>query len=543
MKLKKDSSSQKLRGIYYTPNQLAIAMINIFKDDLNIKKVLEPSCGDGVFIDAIVNSPLIDNIDVIKAIEIQDEEVLKIKKTYEKNKKINVEKSDFFNYYEDNYRTEKYDLIVGNPPYIRYQYLTAEQREIQSGVLTNHGMKSNKQINAWVGFMVASVQMLNHNGKLMFVIPAELLQVAYAEDLRLYLSNHFSSITLITFSKLVFPDIEQEVIVFIGERGTSKKGIRIYEMDDLDMFDKLDYSAKGFREILHVKEKWTKYYLSNEDIKLIQKIKKDTRFQFFSDIGTINVGITTGNNAYFTVDKETVEKYDLYRTVLPLIGRSSHAHGINFTEEDWKANINKGVKAFLVAFDNMNINELPSSYVDYINLGEATGQNLGYKCKIRNHWYVVPSIWIPDAFFLRRNNLYPKFVLNDCNAVSTDTMHRIKFNDDIDKKRIQLSYYNSVSFAFSEISGRSYGGGVLEILPSELSKIVLPKIDNIDDDKVEELLNFIDDNIRNNNDIEKVLEKVDNEILVGLLGMSNEECTQFRKIWKNLQNKRLGRMR
>lgn len=39
---------------------------------------------------------------------------------------------------------------------------------------------------------------------------------------------------------------------------------------------------------------------------------------------------------------------------------------------------------------------------------------------------------MPDAFFLRRNNLYPKFVLNCCDAVSTDTMHRIKFNNDID---------------------------------------------------------------------------------------------------------------
>lgn len=542
MKLKENSSNQKLRGIYYTPNQLAEAMIDIFKDDTSIKSVFEPSCGDGVFIDAIVKSSLFNNIEVIKAVEIQDEEILKIRNTYKAHKKISVEQGDFFRYYEEHYQTEKYDLIVGNPPYIRYQYLSAEQREIQSEILTTHGMKSNKLINAWVGFMVACVQMLSENGKLMFVIPAELLQVAYAEDLRLYLSNHFSAITLITFSKLVFPDIEQEVIVFIGERGTKEKGIRIYEMDDLDMFDDIDYNANGFQKMLHVREKWTKYFTSNEDIKLIQKIKLDDRFQMFGDIATINVGITTGNNAYFTVENKIVDKYSLHDTVLPLIGRSSHAHGINFTKDDWKKNVDKGVKAYLVAFDNVDKDKLPSSYVDYINLGEKEEQNTGYKCRIRDRWYVVPSIWIPDAFFLRRNNLYPKFVLNDCDAVSTDTMHRIKFNDGIDKKRIQLSYYNSISFAFSEISGRSYGGGVLEILPSELSKVVLPKIGDLSSQKVDELLEFVDSNIREKNNIEVILDRLDKEILIDLLEININECNQFREIWRTLQKRRLGRM-
>lgn len=542
MKLKENSSDQKLRGIYYTPNQLAVAMIKIFSHDSSIKKVLEPSCGDGVFIDAIYNSALFSNLEILKAVEIQVEEVQKVKQNYKNINNISIEQGDFFQYYEDNYIKEKFDLIVGNPPYIRYQYLTVEQRQIQSEILKSHGMKSNKLINAWVGFIVACVQMLTENGKIMFVLPAELLQVAYAEDLRLYLVNNFSAITLITFSELVFPNIEQEVIVFIGEKDTKEKGIRIYKMDNLDMFDTIDYKANGYRKMLHAKEKWTKYFTSNEDIELIQRIKNDERFQSFGDIGTINVGITTGNNSYFTVDKKTVEKYHLQNTVLPLIGRSSHAHGINFTYEDWTQNVNKNAKAYLVSFQDKNLDELPASYAEYIHNGETLDQHLGYKCSIRNRWYVVPSIWIPDAFFLRRNNLFPKFVLNKCDAVSTDTMHRIKFNDGVEAKLIQLSYYNSVSFAFTEICGRSYGGGVLEILPSELSKIVLPIINNYSKDKLNELLDYIDSNIRNKTDIEIILDKMDNEILINALGMDSNECYQFRKIWRKLQQRRLGRM-
>ena len=58
-------------------------------------------------------------------------------------------------FYQRVYGKETYDLILGNPPYIRYQYLTEEQREIQSNILTSHGMKSNKLINAWVAFLVS----------------------------------------------------------------------------------------------------------------------------------------------------------------------------------------------------------------------------------------------------------------------------------------------------------------------------------------------------------------------------------------------------
>ncbi len=52
MRLKKDSSKQKLRGAYYTPLQLANAMVSLVISD-NIKSVLEPSCGDGVFLDSL----------------------------------------------------------------------------------------------------------------------------------------------------------------------------------------------------------------------------------------------------------------------------------------------------------------------------------------------------------------------------------------------------------------------------------------------------------------------------------------------------------
>ena len=540
MRLKKDSSEQKLRGAYYTPLQLANAMVSLVVSQ-NINNVLEPSCGDGVFLDSLASLNFINDIPDVTAVEIEPDEAEKVRNNYKENANVHVLNEDFLGFYQQVYGKQTYDLILGNPPYIRYQYLTETQRDIQSRILTSHGMKSNKLINAWVAFLVACVQLLSENGKIAFVIPAEILQVVYAEDLRLFLSNQFSKITLLTFEQLVFPDIEQEILVFIGEKGKEEKGIRIIELSDLEDFKKLNLNSNGFQKLEHVKEKWTKYFVSAEEIKVIQSIRDDKRFTKFSDLALINVGITTGNNTYFSVDKATNKQYDLSSVTLPLIGRSSHVHGIYFTDSDWQENIQDNKRAMLISFPNTPYETYPTKHKEYIKLGEKNGENKGYKCSIRDRWYIVPSVWIPDAFFLRRNNLYPKFVLNQCKAVSTDTMHRIKFNEGVKAENVLLSYYNSISFAFTEICGRSYGGGVLEILPGEVGNIMLPVVNDIDEALKKELLERIDTIVRNDEDIEVALDLVDQRLLVEVLGIDKNVCISCRQIWKKMQKRRLGR--
>ena len=410
-----------------------------------------------------------------------------------------------------------------------------------SEILTSHKMKSNKLINTWVAFVVACVHLLSENGKIAFVIPAEILQVAYAEDLRIYLSKNLSNITLLTFRDLVFPDIEQEIVVLIGEKTSKQKGIRIVELQDLDDLNIENIRAEDFQPLLNVHEKWTKYFTSKNETNLIASIKNDKRFQKLADCALINVGVTTGNNKYFSVNKATAQKYDLESISLPLIGRSSHANSVYFEKADWEENVNKDKAAYLVNFPEVPFDSYSQEQKAYIKFGEETKQNRGYKCSIRENWYQIPSIWIPDAFFLRRNNLYPKFVLNCCGAISTDTMHRIKFNNGIAHEKVILSYYNSISFAFTEICGRSYGGGVLEILPGEVGNIVIPKLNSVPIKKVRAILKKVDEIVRADDDIEKALDLVDKEILVSEIGIEKSLCRCARTIWKKLQKRRLGR--
>ena len=63
------------------------------------------------------------------------------------------------------------------------------------------------------------------------VVPAEISASCICGRTKIILANELSKITLLTFEELVFPDIEQEVVVFIGERGATEKGIKIVELN------------------------------------------------------------------------------------------------------------------------------------------------------------------------------------------------------------------------------------------------------------------------------------------------------------------------
>ena len=147
------------------------------------------------------------------------------------------------------------------------------------------------------------------------------------------------------------------------------------------------------------------------------------------------------------------------------------------------------------------------------------------------------------ACLLTWNNLYPKLVLNRCGAISTDTMCRMKFRDGIDPELAIIAYYNSIAFAFTELYGRSYGDGVLEILPKEVDNIHVLNTGllNIYAELKRSVISVIDGVVRNGRNIDEALDYIDAKMLVGILRFYKDTCRARRRIWKTLQARRLGR--
>ncbi|MCY8147023.1 class I SAM-dependent methyltransferase [Bacillus inaquosorum] len=546
MKLKENASENKLRGGYYTPIELArfIAQWGISNSVTNI---LEPSCGDGNFLEALKNSKTKFKC---TAVELVETEATKAKTRVGQDSRFNIINNDFYKEYEKKLKNKKFDFVLGNPPYIRYQYLTEEQREEQSLILTKNGLTPNKLINAWVSFVVAGVQLLDDEGKIGLIIPAELLQVKYSEQLRIYLMRKLQKITIITLRELVFPGVEQDVVLLLGEKSKNHDGehlikiLQFKNIRELSINFVKENEKTGFKEIDLSTAKWTRYLLNQEQNDAIDQIKKDKGFVSFENIGEVDIGITTGNNKFFSVNKSTVSEYKLENVTLPLIARSVNIPGVNFEYSDWIDNVEADANTFLIDFNDIKDEDFNTEQRRYIQEGEERGENTGYKCRIRRKWYCIPSIWSPDAFFLRRNHIYPKFVLNNLQgAVSTDTMHRIRFTKFTDRRKAILAYYNSIGLAFTELEARSYGGGVLEILPGELEKVTVPYLHNIEikDSILNSLLEEIDLLFRRNNDISQVLKLVDQKVLIEIMKVPKDIVKTFNEIWITLRNRRLER--
>ncbi len=285
----------------------------------------------------------------------------------------------------------------------------------------------------------------------------------------------------------------------------------------------------------HSTEKWTKYFLNEAEIQLLRKIRSDERIKPSSDIMDVDVGIVTGRNEYFMLTKELVSKWKLNPYTTKVVSKSNHFNGIVFTDVDFEKNSDDNRPAHLFLPENKEYSLLPKVCREYIVYGEEMGFNKGYKCRIRKNWYITPSMWSPDAFVLRQVGDYPKLILNKTDASSTDTIHRVRFKTKVKTEIIALSFLNSLTFAFSEILGRSYGGGVLTFEPTEIEEIPLPLL-------LEHKFDFkeIDALIRMRK-IEEAMDIIDKELLIKQLKFSESEVQLLRGIWKKLADRRNGR--
>lgn len=534
MKLITEASAEKLRGGFYTPAPLAKFILKWGINGSTNSDILEPSCGDGVFIEQLRDLKL--KYKSVTAVELDPIEARKVEKIELKNKQVI---NDDFHTYCNN-TLQRFDLIVGNPPYIRYQFFDRQQQVEAGNIFIKAGLTYSKLTNAWVSFVVGSSLLLkDKGGKIGFVLPAEILQVSFALQLRKFIAQFYNKINIISFEKLVFPDIQQEVVLLLCEKNGSKEhNIEHIELKDASELKTLDAAKlkSPQKKIDFKSNKWTFYFLDQEEIDFLENIASKRNIPALGKFANVEVGITTGSNDFFTVPLTTVEEYDLHDYAKPMVGRSVQVNSVVFTKKDWQKNKFSKAKAHLLTFpDKKNLNQ-KNGAVKYIAYGESIGINKGYKTGIRNDWFVVPSLKVSDALFIRRNNLYPRLIINQAEAYTTDTMHRVFVKKGTDIKALTASYYNSLSLAFTEVCGRSHGGGVLELMPNEAEKVLLPY-----HKANAKLLSQIDKLIRDKTDIEEVLKITNQIILKEHFGLTQKEINLAHSIWKKLSSRRLNR--
>lgn len=539
MNFKKNESATKLRGGYYTDLDIAVFLTR-WVLEIGPQSILEPSCGDGIFFEALSQLDS-KSVSSFTALETEPSEASKSKERARKLKNIDVEIKieDFLNWSLYRFgKDQKFDAVVGNPPFIRYQYMDSALQGISQKIFEYHRLHFTKHTNLWVPFIIASISLLRPGGRLAMVVPAEILHVIHAQSLRKFLTEQCSKVLFFDPTELLFENILQGAGFLLAEKKSDSEdkfhGVAIVPTKTrtfLEESPETYFIKSDFVNGRVLTGKWMKALLTKRERDILDDLSQNPEIFQFDKIAGVDVGIVTGANSFFLVPDETVERYGLKRWAYPMFGRSSHAPGIIYDKKNHEDNRKSGLPTNFLWFDSESMENYPESVKEYIKTGELEDLPKRYKCRIREPWYAVPSVYASPVGMLKRCHNFPRLILNEVMAFTTDTAYRIK-TDKVEESKLVFSFINSLTALYAELEGRHYGGGVLEMVPSEIEKLMipLPKIVCIN-------IKQLDKKVRNGAPVEEIFE-VQNEILLGSIGLNKESQADLYSAWDRLRLRR-----
>lgn len=538
MKFITEQTSQKLRGGYYTPLDLA-SFIARWVAELNPDRVLEPSCGDGAFFQAMSDVGGFEKA-ALTGFEVDEEEAGKATR---RAKQLNlhqaaVHSEDFLGWAIENMANggERFDAVVGNPPFVRYQFLPPQFQVRAATIFDELGLKFTKHTNAWVPFILASMSLLRPGGRLAMIVPAEIIHVTHAQSLRSYLGTECRRLVIIDPEELWFDGTLQGAVILMAEKRSSPRqnaeGLAMVPVRGREFLRRSPSEIFAEPQAINGKTvagKWTRALLDLETRDLFDELEAHAEVHRFDDIARVAVGIVTGANKFFLVPDATVEAYGLSKYAHPMFGRSAHCPGVIYDERQHAANAEKGNPTNFLWFDDAN-NKMAKRAKQYIDRGESEKLHTRYKCRIRAPWYKVPSVYSTEVGMLKRCHDTPRLILNKIGAYTTDTAYRIRTKEG-EGERLVGCFINPLTALSAELEGRHYGGGVLELIPSEIERLIIPMPEKVDLDLAE-----LDNSIRNR-PTHETLERQGKAVL-GALGISKAKQDSALEGWRKLRNRR-----
>jgi adenine-specific DNA methylase len=541
-----DLGFDKLRGGYYTPDALA-AWLCAWAIRSPGDAVLEPSCGDGAFVAAAAArlAALGATAPRLLGLEVVPREAAAARARLHAGPEAAVQEGDFFAWWQQPGRPA-FDVVVGNPPFIRYQTFPEPYRGRAMEILGGLGLRPSRLTNIWAAFVAAAAATLRPGGRLALVLPAELLQVGYAAPLRAYLVDRFARLDLVSLNELCFAGAEQEVVLLLADGAAPDPAPgRACRVALTEAATVQDLVARPPAEVLapaepkvvqHDHEKWLKYFLSVREIDLLRALRASGVAAPLSAHATVDVGVVTGRNAFFVLGDAAVRQRGLQGHTVPVVSRAAQLRGAIFGPEDWQALAAAGVdRVHLLHLAPLAGARPGEALAAYLRQGEQDGVPDGYKCSIRDPWYAVPSVWVPDGLLLRQIHAFPRVILNRAGATTTDTIHRLRTAGRADL--LIASLHTHLTAASAEIEGRSYGGGVLELEPTEAERLLVPATIG-----AALPLEALDRLVRAGR-LGEALAENDRVVLREGLGLGLAECAALRGVWEKLRGRRQGRRR
>lgn len=473
------SKEKKNLGQVYTPLYIIHKMLSQLFEIKTIDKntrILDPSCGGGYFLIESFNkirSDLKDLVDdryiienMLYGIDVDDFSIFLTKVGLLFASSLTDVNFNIFNfdYLTDSFKLDKFDIIVGNPPYVGHKNLS---RSYKKTLYEKYPEVFYDKADISYCFFKKSNDILKLGGMISFITSRYFMEALYADRIRAYIKNNFSIISIFDFSgNKVFKDaMVSPALITLSNIGRNKYGFSYVKFNENNTKEKFTYKQDKLKDA-----GWT--ILKDEDEQLFNRIDSISN-TFIKDICTIRQGIITGLDKAFIVDEKTIEKYNIEHNLLKKWIKNS-----NISKSDIKYN-----NLYLLYTNMIDCEQNYPNTIKYLSSYKDKLQNRRECIKGYRKWYELqwgrtksdfenPKIVFPfkssgNNFYYDENNYF-------CSA---DVYLMNNFSRKITLNYF-LSYLNSDIFEFYfKCRAKKVGNNIYEYYPNKLSnvKIFLPQ--------------------------------------------------------------------
>nr|WP_304661728.1 N-6 DNA methylase [Arthrobacter sp. zg-Y238] len=376
------------------------------------------------------------------------------------------------------------DVVVGNPPYVRVRALNDElaASALQAAESTM-GAPMDPAGSAWLPFVAKSTTHLKIGGRLALVLPLDFTYVRYARPLWDFLGRNYGRLQVLRFKDRVFPDLLQNVLVLLADRkGETTAHVDFYPLDKIPELSGPElFGGRELKinDIVRGERVFQRALLSTEsreayDALLSHSERSLKRAKF-------NIGYVSGHKGFFHPDQNSVERYSLpHESLQPTVVNSRQLKL-------------GGLRTSTSSPENflwLPTGKLTASEEEYVMHGEQEGVHLGYKCRIRRPWYVVPGVKIPDLLLTTFSDK-PKLYINDGGWAASNSILAGTLRPGESATDFAASWYSALTLLSVELEIHSLGGGVMIAVPREADSVHVLKnsvIRNRDEESLNQAL-------------------------------------------------------
>lgn len=472
------SREKKNLGQVYTPLHIIRKMLSQLFEIKKIgrdTRILDPSCGGGYFlVEAFktIRNELKDVDDryiienMLYGIDIDDFSIFLTKAgLLFASGCFDVSFNVFgLDYLTDSFNLGKFDIVVGNPPYVGHKNSSTEYKK---ALYEKYSDVFYDKADISYCFFKKSKEVLNQDGIISFITSRYFMEALYADRVRAYIKNNFNIISLFDFSgNKVFKDaMVSPALITLSNIGRNKVGFSYVKYNEDNTKENFVYKQDKLKDT-----GWT--ILKDEDEQLFNRIDSISN-TCIQDICTIKQGIITGLDKAFIVDEKTIEKYNIETNLLKKWIKNS-----NISKSDIKYN-----NLYLLYTNIIDYEQNYPNTIKYLSSYKSKLQNRRECIKGYRKWYELqwgriqsdfenPKIVFP--FKSSGNNFYYDEKKYFCSAdvyLMTNLSRKMTLH-------YFLSYLNSDIFEFYfKCHAKKVGNNIYEYYPNKLSniKIFLPQ--------------------------------------------------------------------